>query len=71
MTLKNKVLLDGWILTASKVFRRDKNMREECKLKEQSIYIYKNLYKLMRIAPKLLKCRVNMTYFVKSNKHTF
>ena len=26
-TLKNKVLLGGWILTASKVFRRDKNMR--------------------------------------------
>ena len=60
-----------------KVFRR-KNMRgknlssrfddwmfRECKIKKQSIYNYKNLYKLMRIAPKLLNGRVNMTYFVK------
>ena len=26
MILKNKVLLDGWMLTASKVFRGDKNI---------------------------------------------
>ena len=29
MSLKNKVLLDGWISTAAKLFRRDKNMRGE------------------------------------------
>ena len=56
------------------MFRRDKNMCgknlsgrfedwmfKECQIKKQSIYNYKNLYKLMRIAPKLLNCRVNMT----------
>ena len=64
MTLKNKVLLGGWISTAAKVFRRDrmrgKNlpnrfedwMFKECGIKKQTIYNYKNLYKLMIIVPK-------------------
>ena len=30
-----------------------------CGIKKQTIYNYKNLYKLMIIAPKLLNCRVN------------
>ena len=60
MTLKNKVLLGGWILTASKVFRRNKNthgknlpgrsencMLKESKIEKQSIHKFKNLYKLM------------------------
>ena len=79
MALKNKVLLGGWISTAAKVFRRDKmrgknlsNRFEDwmfrvCGIKKQTIYNYKNLYKLMIIAPKLLNCRVNMTYFVKNH----
>ena len=63
MSLKNKVLLCGWISTAAKVFRREKNicgenlhgrfedwMYRECGIKKQMIYIYQNLYKLMRIA---------------------
>ena len=66
------------------MFRRDKNMCgknlsgrfedwmfKECQIKKQSIYNYKNLYKLMRIAPKLLNCRVNMTYFVKNHNILF
>ena len=36
-------------------------------IKKQTIYNYKNLCKLMIIASKLLNCRVNMTYFVKSH----
>ena len=32
---------------------------------KETINNYKNLYKLMRIAPKLMNGRVNMTYFVK------
>ena len=72
-----KALLGGWILTAAKVFRREKNIRgenlpgrfqywmdREYGIKKQTTYNYKNLYKLMRIAPKLMNCRVNMTYFV-------
>ena len=81
MSLKNKVLLDGWISAAAKLFRRDKNMRgenfpgqfedwmyRECGIKKQTIYNYKNLYKLMRIILKLVNCRVSMTYFVKNNE---
>ena len=83
MTLKNKMLLGGLIVTTSKVFRRDqmhgKNlpgrfdnwMLKACKTKKQSIYDYKNLYKLMRIAPDLLNRRVNTTYFVKNHDVLF
>ena len=39
--------------------------------RKQIIYNYKNLYKLMRLAPKLLNCRVNMTFFVKNHKIVF
>ena len=76
--IKNKVSFCCWLSTAAKVFRRDK-MRgknlpnrfedwilRECAIKKQTIYNYKNLYKLMVIAPKLFSCRVNTTYFVKT-----
>ena len=68
MTLKNKVLVDGWISIAAKVFRHDKMrgkslpnrfedwMFKECGIKKQTIYNYKNLYKLMIIAFKLFNC---------------
>ena len=60
--LKNKVLLGGWLSTAAKVFRREKNrgkdlpgrfvdwMESECGMKKQTMYNYKNRYKLMKIA---------------------
>ena len=84
MSLKNKVLMDGLISAAARVFRRDKNMLgenlpgrfedsmyRECGIKKQPIYNYKNLYKLMRLALKLLNCRVNMTFFAKSHEILF
>ena len=37
-----------------------------CGIKEQTIYNCINLSKLMSVAPKLLGCRVNRTYFVKN-----
>ena len=56
MSLKNKTLLDGWILTAAKVFRKQRNIRGEnlldrfeewmyknCGMKKQTIYNYRNL----------------------------
>ena len=65
----------------AKVSRREKNMRgwnlpdrfedwmyKNCSMKKQTIYNYKNLYKLMRIAPKLMNCRVNMTYLYKTTR---
>ena len=81
MSLNNKTLLGGWISTAAKVFRRDKSMGQRnlpgrfeecsykaCKIKKQTIYNCRNLYKLMSIAPKLMNCWVNMTYFVKNHE---
>ena len=76
-SLKNKALLGGWISTAAQVFRREKNIRgenlpgrfedwiyREHGMKKQTSYNYKDLYKLMKIAPKLMNCRVYMTCFV-------
>ena len=39
--------------------------------KTQTIYDYKNLFKPMRLAPKLLNCRVNMTFFIKNHEILF
>ena len=40
VTLKNKVLLGGWVSTAAKVFRRDKNLRvKNCVEKIYLIYL--------------------------------
>ena len=68
MSLKNKCLIDGWILMASKVYRRENlSYRFEdwlycmCKIKRQASYNYRNLFKLMN-------CRVNTTYFVKNHE---
>ena len=80
MSLKNKDLIGEWLSLAGKAFRRDKFIKgkdlpqrfddwtyRECGIKKQTIYNYRNLYKLMSVAPKLLGCRVNMTYFVKNH----
>ena len=77
MSLKNKVLLGGWISMAARVFRSEKNMHGEnllgrfedsmhknCGMKKQTTYNYKNLYKLMKMTPRLTNCRVTRTYFV-------
>ena len=70
MGLKNKTLIGGWLLMASKVYKRQNLscrfedwLYEECKIKRQTNYNYRNLYKLMSAAPKLMNCRVNTTYF--------
>ena len=83
-SLKGKTLMSGWLLTAAIIFRRDKNtlgkrlpgkfenwIYKECSMKKQTIYNYKNLYKFMRLAPQLLNCRVNMTFFVKNHDILF
>ena len=67
MSLKNKFLFGGWISIAAKTYRHDKTMKKknlphrfedwiyrECKIKKQTICNYRNLYKLMSVAPKLL-----------------
>ena len=75
MGLKNKTLIGGWLLMASKVYRRQNLscrfeycLYQECKIKRQTSYNYRNLYKLMSVAPKLMSCRVNTAYFFKTVK---
>ena len=77
MGLKNKTLIGGWILITSKVYRRQNLscrfedwLYEECKINRRTNYNYRNLYKLMSVAPKLMKCRVNfLNILIKKHKH--
>ena len=43
ISLNNKVLLGGWISTAAKIFRRDKNMRGKIYLVDLKIGCLKNV----------------------------
>ena len=75
MGLKNKSLIGGWLLMAANIYRRQ-NLKcrfedwlyEECRIKRQTSYNYRNIYKLMSVAPKLMNCRVNITFFFKTMK---
>ena len=68
MSLKNKSLFGGWISIASKTHRHVKIIKmknlphqfedwiyRECKIKKQTIYNDKNIYKLMSVALTFLK----------------
>ena len=82
MSPKNKFLFGGWISVAVKAYRHDKIIKgknlpyrfedwvyKECKIKKQIIYNYRNIYKLIGVALKLLNCRENilkLTSFVKN-----
>ena len=64
MSLKNKCFFGGWILMESKVYRGENlSCRFEewlycwCKIKRQANYNYRNLFKLMSAATKLMNCR--------------
>ena len=39
-----------------------------CKVKRQASYNYRNLFKLMSAAPKLINCKINAMYFVKNHE---
>ena len=70
MGLQNQSLIGGWLLMATNIYRRQ-NLKcrfedwlyEECRIKRQTSYNYRNIYKLMSVAPKLMNCRVNITFF--------
>ena len=81
MNLRNKALFGGWTSVARMVYKRGKLIKrkslpqrfddwmyKELEIRKQRIYDYINLYELMSVAPKLLNCRVNMTYFVKNHE---
>ena len=78
MGLKNKTLIGGWILIISKICRRhnlscqfEDWLYEECRIKRQASYNYRNLYNLISVAPKLMNCRVNVAYFFKNHEIIF
>ena len=73
--LKNKTLLGGWLIMASNVYRRqnltikfEDLLYEQCRIKKQTSYNYRNLHRLMSAAPKLMNCRVNVTFFLKNHE---
>ena len=75
MSLKNKCLFGGWVLMALKAYRKvnlshkfDDWLYCLCKIKKQTSYNYRNLFKLMSAAPKLINCKINATYFVKNHE---
>ena len=75
ISLKNKCLFGGWILMASKLYRKhnlpcrfEDWLYRLCKVKRQVSYNYINLFKLMSVAPKLVNCQINATYFVKNHE---
>ena len=70
MELKNKFLIGGWLVRAVKIYRRENLsysfedwLYKNCGIKRQTSYKYRNLYKLMSVAPKLMNCRVNTAFF--------
>ena len=75
MGLKNKCLFGGWIIMASKLYGKENlSYRFEdwlyrlCKIKTRASYNYRNLFKLISAAPKLINCKINATYFVKNRE---
>ena len=73
MGLKNKSLIVGWLIMAAKTFRRQNLLcpfedwlYENWGIKRQTTYNYRNLHKLMSIAPKLM-----YFVFVKAVNHLF
>ena len=75
MSLKNKSLIGGWLLMASKVYRHQNLscrfedwLYEQCRIKRQTSYNYRNLFKVMSVAPRLMNCRVNVTYYFKNHE---
>ena len=59
---------DKLIKKKSLAERFDDWIYKEFGIRKQRIYDYINLYELMSVSPKLLNCRVNMTYFVKNHE---
>ena len=73
ISLKNKCLFGGWILMASKLYRNENLphtfedwLYHLWKVKRQASYNYRNLFKLMSVASKLINCKINATHFVKN-----
>ena len=78
MGLKNKSLVGGWLLMAANIYIRQNLttkfedwLYEPCRIKRQTHYNYRNLHRLISAAPKLMNCRVNVTFFLKNHEILF
>ena len=78
MGLKNKCLIGGWLLMTAKIYKRQNLscrfedwLYEKCGIKRQTSYNYRNLYKLMSLAAKMMTCWVNVTCFFKNHEILF
>ena len=78
MGLKNESLIGGWLLMAANICRLQNVscrfedwLYEQCRIKRQTSYNYRNLNKLMSVAPKLMNCRINVTFFKKNHEILF
>ena len=78
MGLKNKFLIGGWLFMTAKIYKRQNLscrfedwLYEKCEIKRKTSYNYRNLHKLISLAPKLMNCRVNVTYFFKNHEILF
>ena len=75
ISLKNKCLFGGWFLMASKLYRKE-NLADRfedwssrlCKVKREASYNYRNLFKLMSAAPKLINRKINAICVVKNHE---
>ena len=68
MRLKNKYLIGGRLLMPANIYRQQKLscqledwLYEKCGIKKQTSCNYRNLHKLISLAPKVMNCRVNAT----------
>ena len=73
--MKKMKIFGGWILMASKVYRKENLsywfedwLYRLSKIKRQAIYNYRNLFKLMSAAPELINCKINAAHLVKSHE---
>ena len=66
MRVENKSLIGGWLLRTVNIYRLQNlktHCTKKCRTKRQTSYNYRNFNKLMSVAPKLMNCRVNVTFF--------
>ena len=61
LSLKNRFLSGGWISIAGKAYKHDQIMKVKNLPQRFDDWIYREC-----VAPKLLNCRLNMTYFLEN-----
>ena len=79
--LRNAYNFGKWLNVARKVFQREKVLKQKKLQKTFAIYVkeianiskqtqwnYKQIYKLIEKAPKIMKCQIKYVYLIQKNK---